>query len=391
MVTSGSAVSHVSADVMRAGTLAFIERHRAPERGPGAYRYSTSVTQPTLYSSTYAAMTRSLYGDLDSLPQTERMAWVDYFTSHQDDDGLFRDPVISGQGWYAADPLWCGRSHLTCDVLTALTCLGDVARKPFRWLGPWRDRDGLIGWLEGRDWAERVAWTGNEIMNVGRLLQYSRDFHADDAAGAAVEAMLEWLGANHVSPDTGVWGDGDVSDPIARSHAVQAAYHWWPLFFYDDVAIPHAARAVDTVLATQNPAGGFGWGVHNPGEPFTSSACEDIDSIDPLCRMMQRTDYRREEIRAALARAADWVLTNRMPDGGFVFVRNRPFEYGHPELWGEANRGAMFPTWFRTLSLSLIGKALPEHPLAQVDWRFAQCPGCQFWGSDGCEGRVRGG
>lgn len=68
-----------------------------------------------------------------------------------------------------------------------------------------------------------------------------------------------------------------------------------------------------------------------------------------------------------------------MPDGGFVFVLDREFEYGHPQLKGAANAGAMFPTWFRLLSLALIGKALPSHVLGQIPWRFSDCPGMQFW------------
>ena len=324
-------------------------------------------------------MTQSLYGELDALADADRLAWMAALNRHQDDDGLYRDPLIFDQGWYAGDPLWCGRPHLTCHAITALACLGGVATRPLAWLDPWRDVDRLTHWLETRDWGERVGWTGNEIMNVGTLLQYARDFHQDERAGRSVAALLEWLATHHTNPDTGVWGDVDVSDPLWRSHAVQAAYHWWPLFFYDGAPIPHIERAIDTLLATLNPAGGFGWGVHNPEEPFKSSACEDIDSIDPLCRMLQRTAYRRDDIRAALVRGAEWVCSNQMPDGGFVFVKDRPFEYGHPQLRGETNQGAMFPTWFRTLTLALIGKALPDHPLGAIPWRFARCPGMQFW------------
>ena len=359
--------------------LAFVERHRMPGQGVGRYRYSAAATAPTLYSSTYAAMTRTLLGD-KSLSAAERQDWVAYLNGHQDDDGLFRDPVIFDQGWYKDDPLWCGRPHLTCHVITALTCLGGVADKTISWLKPWQDLDYLIDWLESRDWGERIGWTGNEIMNVGTLLQYERDSHNCGKSGKATAALLEWLGTHHLNPATGVWGDIDVGAPIWRSHAVQAAYHWWPLFFYDNVPIPCIERALDTVLATQNPNGGFGCGVHNPSEPFNSSACEDIDSIDPLCRMSRLTPHRRDEVLAALAKAADWVLSNQMPDGGFVFIKGRPFEYGHAQLRGEANRGAMFPTWFRTLSLALIGKALPEHPLARNQWQFVRCPGVQqFW------------
>jgi hypothetical protein len=362
---------------------AFIRVHAIVEEGCGRYRYAAGCTAPTLYSSTYAAMAQHLLGHLQPLPAAERAEWVAYLQRHQDDDGLFRDPAIFDQGWYRGDPLWCGRAHLTCHVVNALACLGAAAQKPLAWLDPWRDPDGLVRWLAGRDWGAQVAWTGNEIMNVGTLLQYARDFHNDERAGKAMVVLLEWLATHHVSAASGVWGDVDVADPIRRSHAVQAAYHWWPLFFYDGVTPPHLTRAIDTVLATQNPLGGFGCGGHNPVKPFMSSACEDIDSIDPLCRMMQLTDYRREHIEAALEKAAEWVLTNRMPDGGFVFIRDVPFEYGHPQLHGESNQGAMFPTWFRLLSLALIGKALPEHSLGRMPWQFVRCPGMQFWGNRG--------
>jgi hypothetical protein len=264
-------------------------------------------------------------------------------------------------------------------VVSALACLGSTAAKPLLWLDPWCDPDRLVCWLEERDWGERISWTGNEILNVGTLLQYARDFHHDESAGKAAVVLLEWLSTHHMDPANGVWGCGDIADPVWRSHAVQAAYHWWLLFFYDRVPIPYHERAIDTLLATQNITGGFGWGVHNPDEPSNSSACEDIDSIDPLCRMLGGSEYRKEEIGGALARAADWVLSNQTPDGGFVFMKDSTFEYGHPQLRSRRNQGAMFPTWFRLLSLALIGKALPEHPLGQIPWQFTGCPGMQFW------------
>ena len=305
---------------LRAGVLDFIASCALPARGPGRYRYSLACSEPTLYSSAYAVLARSLLGALDDADAT---GWAAYLNAHQDDDGLFRDPVIFGQGWYAEDPLWCGRAHLTCHVIAALAGLGAVAPKPVTWLDPWRDGDALVRWLAGRDWGARVGWTGNEIMNVGALLQYARDFHNDGRAGAAVACLLDWLEAHHLDPATGVWGDVDVSDPIWRSHAVQAAYHWWPLFAYDRRPFPHVERALDTVLATQNPEGGFGWGVHNLARPFDSSACEDIDSLDPLARMLSQTDHRREEVRAALRRGRG--LGPAQPDARWRFrIHARP-------------------------------------------------------------------
>lgn len=223
-------------------------------------------------------------------------------------------------------------------------------------------------------------------MNLGTILQYARDFHHCEPAGKAIEFLLDWLDTHWVNPDTGIWGTLDISDPINRSQAVQAAYHWWPLYFYDERPVPYIERAIDTLLATQNPSGGLGWGVHNSGEPFKSSACEDIDSIDPLVRMSFETNYRRDDIHKTLERALPWLLKNQMQDGGFVFYLDKPFQYGHPELHGEKNKGAMFPTWFRTLTIALLGKALKDSFVGEYKWNFVGCPGFHFWSENGIGG-----
>ncbi|MBM3889636.1 MAG: hypothetical protein FJ388_10995, partial [Verrucomicrobia bacterium] len=266
---------------VRAATLRYVEGMRFRDQPFGRYRYAEGMPEPTLYSSTYAAMTRGLYRDLDTLTLAERREWVAYLQSHQDDDGLYRDPRIFGEGWYKDDPEWCGRRHLTCHVLTALTCLGAVAAKPLHMLEPFYDKAHLTAWLERRDWS-KVDFAGNEVLNLGTLLQYARDFQKHPRAAAAMRLMLDWLARNHMNPDTGLWGSMDVKEPKGLSRAVMGAYHFWLLFFYDRAPIPHADAAMAQVLRTQQADGGFGCGVHGPG----SSACEDIDSIDPLARLL---------------------------------------------------------------------------------------------------------
>ena len=339
---------------------------------PGQYRYSCACTEPTLYSSTYAAMTLSLFGK--ELP--DRDGWIQYLCDHQDDDGLFRDPAIWGVGWYKGDPLWCGRTHLTSHVVIALACLGAVAPKENTFLKPWEDIDWLVNWLENRIWSSKkdISQTGNEIMNIGGLLQYERDFHGNDRAGRAVATILEWLSTHHVDPNTGMWSDDvDLRDPLQLSNVVQAAYHWWELFFYDGVPIPYAENAVEVMLQTQNPLGGFGLGVHNRTTPFHSSACEDIDTMSPLARLYRMGIARNDRVRQALERGAAWVKSNQTPDGGLQFIKNREFRYGHPQLLGPQDSGAMFPTWFRTLTLALTAKALGDESVQLI-----RCPGMQF-------------
>jgi len=62
------------------------------------------------------------------------------------------------------------------------------------------------------------------------------------------------------------------------------------------------------------------------------------------------------EIDIALKKALLWVLCNQVDDGGFVFRLEEPLVYGHPEMSSEKNQGAMFSTWFRTLSLAYLAR-----------------------------------
>lgn len=358
----------------RERTLRFIESMRMKDAPYGQFRYADGMPKATVYSSTYAAMTRSLYRDLDSLTPAQRQEWIAYLQSHQDDDGLFRDPLIFGEGWYKNDPDWCGRRHLSCHVVTALTCLGAVAAKPQVWLEPFYDKAALVAWLEARDWS-KVDFVGNEVLNVGTLLQYARDFQKEPRAGAAMRVMLEWLAGHHVDPKSGLWGDYDLSQGPGLSRGVMGAYHFWLLFFYDRVPVPQPAAAIDHVLRTQGGKDeGFGQGVHGP----LSSACEDIDSIDPLSRLIGGSS-RRADIQKALLRAEPHVWQQQNDDGGFTWIRGAAFAYGHPLLSAGKDASGMFPTWFRTLSLAYLGRALPQSQAGGFDWHFSNCPGIQFF------------
>lgn len=379
--------AEVSADQLRRSTLEYIGSMAYAADAPGRYLYSASTSRPTLYASAYAAMTRDLHGELATVPPANRREWASYLQSHQDVDGLFRDPVIFGRGMYAGDPLWCGRAHLTHHVITALCCLDAQPLLPLRWLDQFKGANVIEEWLQEREWETRVAWVGNEVMNVGSLLQYVRDWQRDEEAGEVVARMLDWLAA-HVRADIGMWGTLDAGDALRRSHLVQAAYHIWPLFGFDGRPIPHRGEAVDVVLATENERSGFGWGEHNTNAPFWSSACEDIDSIEPLVRYGLATEVGWGRVAATLTRARQAVLQNRNPDGGFVFARNLPAVvegqlsdwYPDESLQAAHDQSEMFSTWFRTLSIALIDRALDEDA---ADWHFCQAPGMQFWGEPG--------
>lgn len=361
-------IDHVGIEDIRTRTLAYIERLRVDQPLYGSYRYSDSQSVPVLYASTYAAMTRHLYGDLQNLADSDREQWLTYFAQHQSDDGLFKDPQVENE--LAAQEDWWGWRHLTLQVIISVTALGGIVPYPLAFLTPFLDLDNLTLWLASRDWKSRPDFVSNEVQNIGVALQYSRDFHNDQRAGRAVECLLDWLESAQ-DPRTGLWG-ASCDTPALLSRGVQTGYHLWLLFFYEKRPVLHAERIIDSVLATQNELGGFSVAPN-------SSACEDIDSIDPLVRLSLMTDYRRDEIRAALRRALPWVFVNMNHDGGFVFRRHQEFLYGHERMSSGRDESAMFPTWFRTLSLAYLAQVLPDTVVGRFPWQFPRCPGLQFF------------
>ena len=366
--TSGVATSKLSMSEIREKSLDFVENMRFQARPYGLFRYSSSSQRPLLYASVYACLLRHLYNDISQLSFSERQEWIRYIQGHQHDDGLFRDAAVANQLADTAD--WWGWRHLTLHTVMALTALGSVAQKPLKFLSGFKNRDSIVKWLTSRDWKGNVANVSNEIQNYCALLQYARDYHDESWAEDALKVFFKELDKLQNS-QTGFWGN-KIGNNALLSITVQTGYHIWILYFYDKKTIRFADKIVDSCLSTQNMLGGFG--------PFlNSSACEDIDSIDPLVRLHHLNSYRRVEIETACERALIWILSNMNRDGGFVFRRNEPFVYGHKNMFSGVNESALFPTWFRTLSLAYLGKVLAESNVGRFHWQFNDCPGYQFW------------
>ena len=358
-------------DVFKKEILNFIERMHIPEKNYGCYKYSESQEVPVLYASCYAVLTKHLIGEMKNISVSEKEEWARYIQTFQAEDGLFKDPIIAHPGsWYVPPHMeWCGWWHLTCHVIMALTALGKVAEKEFIALRPFYNEKHLKKWLENRDF-NRIEWVGNEVLNLGSLLQYERDFHNSSVAGKAVDIIMDWLDKTQ-DPSTGMWGNSFVT-LNEKSAAYQGAYHFFLLYFYDNREIRYPERIIDFLLSMQTPKGGFGI------EEITNG-CEDIDAIDPLARLYFFANYRRQDIRVSLKKAYRWVLENRTPDGGFAFIKDREFFYGSNLMYSKRNEGSMFATWWRLLSLAFICQVIPDIEISKIPWQFIDCPGYQFW------------
>jgi prenyltransferase beta subunit len=361
----------LSVNEIRSSTLGYVESMRINSPGHyGRYRYCQSQQAPLLYASVFAVLTRSLYNDLDTLSDQNRAEWIKYIQSFQCDDGLFRDAEVDCE--LASNVLWWGWMHLTYHSLMALACLGVKSNIPI--LKDFQNPTSIRKWFLSLNITSYPSpkLDGHAPWIYVMLLQYARDIHDVKWANDAITYIIELLN-EQLDPLTGCWGTrGHENNKLIINEGVQIGYHFWIFYFYDKLEIPYGDKVIDSLLLSQNELGGF-------GITLNSSACDDIDSIDPLCRLLTQQSYRKKDIEHSLKLSVPWVLANRNLDGGFVFKRDEPFQYGHIKMLSRRNESHMFATWFRSLSLAYIGKALPEHFLGSHHWNLPRVPGVQFW------------
>ncbi len=346
-------------------TLAFVQLLRSPSNAWGPFSYHLGGP-PLLYASCYAALTMHLCGSLQRLDSAARTGWAEYIRSFQGTDGLFRDPTIDCPLAETCD--WWGWRHLTLHALMALSALGARAEHDFALLNSFRESGAISRWLESRNWVVDTCGVSNEVQNIGTLMQYARDQLGQPEWEAVLTELYQWLD-EHQDPQSGLWGPRfDSAKDL--SLGIQSAYHFWMLYFYDRRPVRHAEAALASCLRSQTTCGGFGFTVN-------TSACEDIDSIDPIARLKPTGE--QPAVRQAALHSLPWVLAHQNEDGGWVFRRHEKFAYGHPLMTSAPDQSAMFPTWFRLLSLAYLACILPDHPVARLEWRFLESPGHQFW------------
>jgi hypothetical protein len=350
-------------DVAR-DAIRFAETLRVPGTAYGQYRFAPSINQPVLYASIFAALLRHMTGDLENISESERSRWIDYVLSFQCTDGLFRDTQIDNDIAETED--WWGWRHLTLLTVMALAALRAKPLYRLKWLDELTGPNAIVKWLHQQDWDERVDYTSNAVQNRIACMQFARDFLGESSFGPVIKKALEYL-SGACNSTTGLWGSGPIDSPKVLTRQVQAAYHFWLLYLYDSIKIPHCDHAIDWVLRTQSWLGGY-----SPVSRL-SSACEDIDSIDPIVRFGM--DLRPAKCASSLRRASTWVLFNFNADGGAVFRRDQELVYGHALMSSAPNESNMFATWFRLLSLALIDSAKLR---PDKKWNFLKAPGLQF-------------
>lgn len=319
--------------------------------GPYTYRYAGS-TQPSLYASIYACMILGLLGELDSLPEQEKLEWKNYFDQFQScEDGLFYpdelccDEYINdgewGDGW--------GKRHLAGHIIIAYQRLGYMPKYRFSCYDFLFDDENFQKWTKQFEFKDKAWSESNYIMNTFVLLQYNRDYWKDKNAGETVEKIKAWLRKKQ-NPQNAMWYAAELSTRDDMNSAIRAAYHIFPLFEYDNESMYSTPNIIDIILKTQNKWGGF------TNERVIAGACEDIDAVDPLVRAASvYPNYRKNDVNLALKKSMVWILSNYNSDGGATFYIENEHHYGNNAMTtSQYNESNMFSTWFRTLCLAYI-------------------------------------
>lgn len=325
------------------------------------YSFSKTCSKCSIYSSTYACLLLAMYGNFS---ESEKNKWKEYFDSHQrKSDGLFCDKNYDEEAFFHGTDGW-GARHLVPHLTIVYDRIGYTPKYEFSYLDKYKNPDDMIKLLDSLDY-KKIWGTSNIIMNYGVAMQYARDRMNGDYT-LAIEAMENYL-LKRIN-NYGMWYEGDVISPEDRNEMIRGAYHILPILYYDGIEAPHSENAVEEIIKSQNKWGGFD--LH-----IGSSACEDIDGLDPLMRYSIMANMENDErVINAINRARTWVLFNQNNDGGFVFKKNTPFTYGNQvvlsSMAGESN---LFATWFRCVSLELINEFFGVEGT-----RFVRTPGYEL-------------
>jgi len=332
------------------------------------YRFSASQSKCDLYSSVYALMIYGLFNEIDNIPLKERDLWAKFILSHQDEDGLFRDKLLQTD-LAESLPYW-GWNHLAPHVVIGLDYLKCKPIYDFIKILKKFKTQTMSKWLESRNWSDSYSAVSNEIMNIGVLLQYSRDVFNNVTAGSLVEELKAWLLNNNLDSKTSLWYPYADRSIFNLHQAINTSYHIVPIYIFDnDINCLNVEKILSYTLKNQNFLNGFGTSI-------CSDACSDIDALYLLTILHTNNIILKKKIKKSIASFFNWVFTNMNEDGGFVFRRLSQFQYGNqPILSSKINESNMFATWFRVLSIAYTCKYLA----ISNDFKFSNVSGYQFF------------
>ena len=282
-----------------------------PGEVTGRWRYSRHMVRDwAVESSTQAVSILALLGDLPTWTRARRDRVVAEVQGWQDPEtGLFKDPLIRPEDkvseHHSWEHIWLHHTGCCVGMLRWLDAapLHPLPTRAFVSAAQEDDPD----WVLGLGWEN--PWSAGE--HFLRVIDAHRNRHGltGRETDGRIDAAFAVLESKVLSPDTGLPDRFNRTDP---PRAMAGLFKLIPAYGQVGRPLPWPERAIDSVLAMQDKAGGFG----------QDNLCIHWDALLVLVRLNEQLDgaHRFDDIAAAGARAAGFLCrVHRRRDGGFSF------------------------------------------------------------------------
>lgn len=352
---------------IREKTISFIEEMKIKKKNKLiGYRFSKNSFQPTCYNLIFVLLIKHLMNIKDEGIDRE----IEILLNYQKNDGYFKDMKIASKYTNGNLGGW-GWEHLTLHAIMVLALYDIKPKINIPIFYKINNSNELQEWLQNMDINEQAVEAGNKIQNFATSIQFKRDYESYEDKNNYLSQIYEFLEKNQ-NKNNGLFGFKYLTKKNLM-HGIIGAYHIWLLYFYDRKEIKNSEKIINSLLNNQNIGGGFGIFLN-------SSACEDIDSVDPLVRLYLQNDKKNRNIESCLEKFLPSLLKNMNDDGSWVFRRNEACYLFSNNMYSKANNGNLFYTWFRLLNLGYMSKVLANknENFWNFKFKFKRSPGHQF-------------
>lgn len=258
-------------------------------------------------------------------PGYSRAEWITRLRDFQDPETGLVPEHVPGYAPTGAPPLVDAnpdntRRYNTMIVNYALECLGSTLARPVAnaaALTPARLRKQLVS----LPWSDRAWGAGDWIDCYGSSLLPNAKYFGHRPP---FDTLFAWLDA-HCDPRTGLWGAATEKERLLQP--VNGFYRLTRgTYAQFGRPLPHAERAIDTILRHSTDRAFFASG--------TDNACNVLDVVHPLWLCLRQTTHRRAEAEAWMAKRLPKYLGFWVKNRGFDFeiARRKPGLQG-TEMW----------------------------------------------------------
>ena len=342
------------------------------DKETGGFRFACH--QPaTLMATAYCVLGLEFAKGLSQLNHTQTEAIINILMAGVQTDGSFREPLFRQEDILSQNhDLAYFQEETTTFCQQALDALAAPPPPP-RIYSDSRDTvEGLIKFFDSLPWQN--AWLdSNPVMFALSQLCHDIERHHKPELLEAVDAALDWLDA-HQSSETGLW---QGPHKVSLTNAMAATFHFTFFYGYRRRPIQRVEQIIDSCLRLQESHGLFGGNA-------IGQTCLDYDAIDLVAKASLATNYRSQDVQAAMPKASETLLSLHNTDGGFANCKERikysngrkarvlrkiglgkfaplatrvSAEETYSVCWKllscEASQSNAFSTWFRLLSLHL--------------------------------------